>query len=166
MFCKLDVCYKSIVTLALSQDNRKIVVRYFVNWAPDYLWLRLPFWGSWVVRHSASYCDSTSWERRPTLPTTSSPSRCSPGKTCLRTRRQQLTADELTELHSQFSSHASYDTMHCSTFVAVQRMDVENVFTFFKKFSHVFYVFNVFFIFQTFFYFKKKRWQSSKRQAD
>jgi len=25
-----------IVTLALSQDNRKIVVRYFVNQAPDY----------------------------------------------------------------------------------------------------------------------------------
>ena len=37
MFCKLnlDVLRKSIVTLALSQDNRMIVVRYFVNWAPD-----------------------------------------------------------------------------------------------------------------------------------
>ena len=34
MFCKLDVRRKSIVTLALSQDNRKIVVRYFVNQAP------------------------------------------------------------------------------------------------------------------------------------
>jgi len=35
MFCKLHVRRKSIVTLALSQDNRKIVVRYFVNRAPD-----------------------------------------------------------------------------------------------------------------------------------
>ena len=34
MFCKLDVRRKSIVTLALSKDNRKIVVRYFVNRAP------------------------------------------------------------------------------------------------------------------------------------
>jgi len=36
MFCKLDVRRKSIVTLALSKDNRKIVVRYFANRAPDY----------------------------------------------------------------------------------------------------------------------------------
>ena len=35
MFCKLDVRRKLIVTLALSYDNRKIVVRYFVNRAPD-----------------------------------------------------------------------------------------------------------------------------------
>ena len=35
MFCKIDVCRKSIVTLALSYDNRKIVVRYFVNRAPE-----------------------------------------------------------------------------------------------------------------------------------
>ena len=34
MFCKLNVRRKSILTLALSQDNRKIVVRYFVNRAP------------------------------------------------------------------------------------------------------------------------------------
>jgi len=34
MFSKLDVRRKSIVTLVLSQDNRKIVVRYFVNRAP------------------------------------------------------------------------------------------------------------------------------------
>ena len=34
MFCKLDVCRKSIATLALSYDNRKTVVRYFVNRAP------------------------------------------------------------------------------------------------------------------------------------
>ena len=31
MFCKLDVRRKSIVTSALSWDNRKTVVRYFVN---------------------------------------------------------------------------------------------------------------------------------------
>ena len=50
MFCKLDVRRKSIVTLALSSDSRKIVVRYFVNRAPDqiyvaafvYLWNFLP----------------------------------------------------------------------------------------------------------------------------
>jgi len=35
MFDKLYVSSKLIVTLALSQDNRKIVVRYFVNQAPD-----------------------------------------------------------------------------------------------------------------------------------
>jgi len=34
MFCKLDVRRKLIVTMALSQDDRKIVVRYFVNRAP------------------------------------------------------------------------------------------------------------------------------------
>jgi len=34
MFRKLDVRRKSIVTFALSLDNRKIVVRYFVNRAP------------------------------------------------------------------------------------------------------------------------------------
>ena len=34
MFCKLDVYRKSIVRLALSQDNRKIVVRYYVNRSP------------------------------------------------------------------------------------------------------------------------------------
>jgi len=37
MFCKLDIRRKLIVTLALSQDNRKIVVRYFVNRAPEFL---------------------------------------------------------------------------------------------------------------------------------
>ena len=31
MFGKLDVRRKSLVTVALSQDNRKTVVRYFVN---------------------------------------------------------------------------------------------------------------------------------------
>ena len=31
MFRKLGVRRKSIATLALSYDNRKIVVRYFVN---------------------------------------------------------------------------------------------------------------------------------------
>ena len=36
MFCKLDVCHKSIVTLAISKDYGKIVVRYFVNQAPDF----------------------------------------------------------------------------------------------------------------------------------
>jgi len=35
MFCKLDVRRKSIVTLALSSDSHKIIVRYFVNRAPD-----------------------------------------------------------------------------------------------------------------------------------
>jgi len=35
MFCKPDVHRKSIVTLALSSDNRKIVVRHFVNQAPE-----------------------------------------------------------------------------------------------------------------------------------
>ena len=34
MFCELDVRRKSIVTLALSKDNRKIIVRYFVNRDP------------------------------------------------------------------------------------------------------------------------------------
>jgi len=34
MFGILDVRRKSIVTLALSQDNRKTVVRHFVNRAP------------------------------------------------------------------------------------------------------------------------------------
>jgi len=34
MFGKLDVRRKSIAILALSYDNRKIVVRYFVNRAP------------------------------------------------------------------------------------------------------------------------------------
>jgi len=37
MFRKLDVRRKSIVTLALSYDNRKIVVRYFVNRAPGHI---------------------------------------------------------------------------------------------------------------------------------
>ena len=37
MFCKLDDRRKSIVSLALSLDNRKIVVRYFVNRDPDRL---------------------------------------------------------------------------------------------------------------------------------
>ena len=37
MFCKLDVRRKSIVTLTLSYDNRKIIVRYFVYQAPDVL---------------------------------------------------------------------------------------------------------------------------------
>jgi len=36
MFCKLDVRRTSIVTLALSQDNRKSVVRYLVNQAPGH----------------------------------------------------------------------------------------------------------------------------------
>jgi len=36
MFCRLDDRCKSIVTSASSQDNRKIVVRYFVNRAPCY----------------------------------------------------------------------------------------------------------------------------------
>ena len=36
MFGKLDVRRKSIVTLKLSQDNRKTVVRYFVNQAPGF----------------------------------------------------------------------------------------------------------------------------------
>jgi len=36
MFCKLDVRRKLIVTLALSKDNRKTVVRYFVNRAPAF----------------------------------------------------------------------------------------------------------------------------------
>ena len=40
MFCKLDIRRKLIVTLALSQDNRKIVVRYFVNRAQDF-WSRV-----------------------------------------------------------------------------------------------------------------------------
>jgi len=35
MFCKLDVRRKLIVTLELSLNNRKIVVRYFVNRAPE-----------------------------------------------------------------------------------------------------------------------------------
>jgi len=35
MFCKSDVRRKLIITLALSKDDRKIVVRYFVNRAPD-----------------------------------------------------------------------------------------------------------------------------------
>ena len=35
MFCKLDVRRKLIVTLALSYDDRKIVVKYFVNRAPE-----------------------------------------------------------------------------------------------------------------------------------
>ena len=35
VFCKLDVRRKSIVTLALSYNNRKIVVRYFVNRATE-----------------------------------------------------------------------------------------------------------------------------------
>ena len=35
MFGKLDVRRKSIVTLALSSDNRKIVVRQSVNRIPD-----------------------------------------------------------------------------------------------------------------------------------
>jgi len=34
MFSKLDVRRKLIVTLELSSDSRKIVVRYFVNRAP------------------------------------------------------------------------------------------------------------------------------------
>jgi len=38
MFCKSHVRCKSIITLALSQDNHKIVVRYCVNRAP----VRLP----------------------------------------------------------------------------------------------------------------------------
>ena len=33
MFCKLNVRRKSTVTSPLSSDNRKIVVRYFVNLA-------------------------------------------------------------------------------------------------------------------------------------
>ena len=33
MFSKLDVRRESIATLALSEGNRKTVVRYFVNWA-------------------------------------------------------------------------------------------------------------------------------------
>ena len=37
MFCKLDVRRKLIVTLELSSDSRKIVVRYFVNRAPGFL---------------------------------------------------------------------------------------------------------------------------------
>jgi len=38
MFCERDVYRKSIVTLALSQDNnREIVVRYFVNRAPIFV---------------------------------------------------------------------------------------------------------------------------------
>ena len=43
-FCKLYVCRKSIVTLALAYDHRKIVVRYFVNQAPifflDTVWFQ------------------------------------------------------------------------------------------------------------------------------
>jgi len=35
MFGKLDVRRKSVVSLALSWDNRKIVVRCSVNWAPS-----------------------------------------------------------------------------------------------------------------------------------
>ena len=35
MFCKPDDRRKSIVTLALSQGNRKIIVRHFVNRAPE-----------------------------------------------------------------------------------------------------------------------------------
>jgi len=31
VFCKLDVCRKSVVLLALSYNYHKIVVRYFVN---------------------------------------------------------------------------------------------------------------------------------------
>jgi len=44
MFCKLDVRRKSIVTLALSYswDNRKIVVRYFVNRVPGQKPIRAP----------------------------------------------------------------------------------------------------------------------------
>jgi len=42
MFCKLDVRRKSIVTLVLSFDNRKIVVRYFVNRAPDWFTFLVP----------------------------------------------------------------------------------------------------------------------------
>ena len=37
MFCKLDVRRKSFVTLTLSQDNREIIVRYFVNQASGYI---------------------------------------------------------------------------------------------------------------------------------
>jgi len=33
-FCKLDDSRKSIVTLALPEDNRKIIVRYFINRVP------------------------------------------------------------------------------------------------------------------------------------
>ena len=39
MFGKLDVRRKSIVTSALSYDNREIVVRYFVNRASGILQL-------------------------------------------------------------------------------------------------------------------------------
>jgi len=37
MYDKLYVRRKSIVTVALSQDNRKIVIRYFVNQAPGFV---------------------------------------------------------------------------------------------------------------------------------
>jgi len=38
MFRKLDVRRKSIVTLPLSSDNHKIIVRHFVNLASDQCW--------------------------------------------------------------------------------------------------------------------------------
>jgi len=55
--------------------------------------------------------------------------------------------------------------MHCSTFVAVQRMDVENVFTFLKNLV-TFFTFLTFFLFSKRVFILKKSWQSSKRQAD
>ena len=41
MFCKSDVRRKSIVTLALWQDNRKTVERYFVNRVPGHPFVRV-----------------------------------------------------------------------------------------------------------------------------
>ena len=53
MFCEWDVYRNSILTLALSYDNRKTVVRYFVNRDPGLIqWWRECFV---CVRLSACY---------------------------------------------------------------------------------------------------------------
>ena len=51
MFGKLDVRRKLVVTLALSQNNRKIVVRYFVNRA-------------WELLSSITHCAAVDVARR------------------------------------------------------------------------------------------------------
>jgi len=58
MLCKLDVRRKLIVTLALSLDNRKMVVRYFVNRSPACLARAT------TRRYCAVLCGSVSMTRR------------------------------------------------------------------------------------------------------